>query len=117
MKDSWLTPEGKIIEVGDFRHNEYAYEYLKTSMTDEEYKAFQNRHISPYIVLHEKGWIRVKFKNSPKVEFLGDCIDLTKPQRNTIDPAMNDRQLKVAKMICDEVGEDFHRAINDKRFW
>ena len=61
----------------------------------------------------------MKYNSSylPKVEILGSCISLQCLQRNTIDPAMNSRQLRVAKLICDEVGEDFHKAINDKRFW
>ena len=37
MKDSWLTPEGKIIEVGDFQHNEYASDLLEEEMGLEEY--------------------------------------------------------------------------------
>ena len=121
MKDSWLTPEGKIIEVGDFQHNEYASDLLEEEMGLEElHKYMRKNHCSyPYEVLHERGWVRIKFNTAyaPKVEILGGCIDLTKPQKNTMDPAMNSAQLKVAKRLCEEVGEDFHRAINDKRFW
>lgn len=62
MKDSWLTPDGKIIEVGDFQHNEYASEYLS------------------------------------RIEILGGDIDLTKPMRNTINPTMNEKQIKCTKM-------------------
>jgi len=119
MKDCWIKPNGQIIEVGDFMHNEYASELLKEEMGDSYYENVHGKNKYPYVILHERGWIRVKFNTSylPKIEILGGCIDLTKQMRNTIDPAMNSAQMKKAKMLCDEVGEDFNRAINDKRFW
>jgi hypothetical protein len=73
----------------------------------------------PYEVLHKRGWIRVKYNTSylPRIELLGHCIDLTKPMRNTIDPPMNERQLRVARELCELYDTPFHVAINDKRFW
>jgi hypothetical protein len=53
----------------------------------------------------------------PRIEILGGCIDLTKQAKNTIDPAMNEKQLKVAKKLCEDCNTEFHVAINDKRFW
>ena len=118
MNDCWIDPKGQIYEVPDFGHNDFAYEYLEKQIGFEEMMKIKGIR-SAYSILHDMGWVRVKYNTSyaPKVEILGDCIDLTKPQKNTIDPAMNSIQLRVAKQICDEIGEDFHRAINDKRWW
>jgi len=76
-------------------------------------------HKYPYELLHDRGWVRVKYNvvYSPKIEILGGCIDLTRQRRNTMDPAMNSKQMRIAKLMCEEVGEDFNKAINDKRFW
>ena len=73
----------------------------------------------PYQVLCKRGWIRIQINDSylPKIKFHGDCIDLTKPMRNTMCPAMNERQLRVAKELCEKYETEFHVAINDKRFW
>lgn len=121
MKDSWLTPNGEIIEVGDFQHNEYAFDLLEEEMGLEElFDYMAKEHVSyPYEVLHKRGWIRIKYNTSylPRIAILGNCIDLTKPMRNTINPAMNEYQMKVVRGICEKVGESLHRAINDKRFW
>ena len=48
---------------------------------------------------------------------LSNCIDMTRPMRNTIDPPMNAIQMRVAKSICDEYGITLHKAINDKMWW
>lgn len=37
--------------------------------------------------------------------------------RNTINPAMNTKQMKVVKRLCEEYDTEFHVAINDKMFW
>jgi len=68
-------------------------------------------------VLHNRGWVRVKILSSGKLSLLGNCIDLTRVMRNTIDPAMNNRQMRVAKRLCLENNTLFHEAVNDKRFW
>jgi hypothetical protein len=119
--DSWLDPNGNIIEVGQFNHNEYASELLKKEMGIKRlYDFMEKNYISyPYSILHKRGWIRIIYRNNPlqKIEIIGDCIDLTKPMRNTIDPAMNESQLRVAKILCEECNTLFHIAINDKRFW
>lgn len=120
MKDCWIDPNGKIHEVPSCGHNDFASKIIENEMGFYEANDFLNdKLIYPYEWLHDKGWVRVRYNTSylPKVEIFGGCIDLTKPQRNTVDPAMNSRQMRVARLICDEVGEDFHRAINDKRFW
>ena len=121
-KDAWLKPNGEIIEVGFCEHNEFAHDYLEQEMGSIEnlYKYMDEISVSyPYEVLHERGWVRIKYNDSflPKVEILGNCISLCELQRNTMHPAMNQTQLRIAKKICEEVGEEFHRAINDKRFW
>jgi len=121
MRDSWLTVKGQIIEVGDSQHNEYASNLLEGEMGLEGlYDYMDKHHMSyPYEVLHERGWVRIKFNTNylPRIEILGGCINLTKPMRNTIDPAMNERQLKVAKELCEDCNTLLHVAINDKRFW
>lgn len=118
MENCWLDPQGKIHEVPDFGHNQFAYEYLEEMMGFEEMMKIKGSR-SAYCILHDMGWIRVKYNTTypPKIEILGGCIDLTKPQRNTMDPPMNNHQMKVAKLLCEEVGEDFHRAINHKTWW
>ena len=120
MRDSWLDPNGKLIEVGEFQHNSYASDLLEEEMGLEGLHAYMNKNrISyPYEVLHERGWVRVKFNNySPKVEVCGGCINLVRPMRNTIDPPMNERQMKVVMELCELYDTSFHKAINDKRFW
>ena len=121
MRDCWLTPNGEIIEVGTCQHNEYASNLLEEEMGLEELYDYmdKNNMYYPYEVLHHRGWVRIKFNTAylPRVEILGGCIDLTKPMKNTIDPAMNERQLRVANGICERYNTTLHMAINDKRFW
>jgi len=121
MKDSWLKPNGEIIEVGDFMHNEYAYELLETEMGMEQLHDYMEEHNyqSASDVLHKRGWIRIKYNKAylPRIEILGNCISLSRPERNTIDPRMNSKQLKVAKQLCEENDTTLHVAVNDKRFW
>ena len=120
--DFWLTTNGDIIEVGSMEHNNYAQRLLEKELGFTEMMELLERkdNCSPYQILHKRGWVRGvirKYSNGAKtLEFLGDCVDLTKPMRNTIDPAMNLKQLRIAKMICKELNTDFHTAINDKRF-
>jgi len=117
MNDAWIDDKGRLIEVST--HNRYASELLEKEMGFEElYEYLENNDIEyPYQLLHKRGWVRVKVYSAGRIQILGDCIDLTKQMRNTIDPAMNDRQLRVANQLCREVGMDFHNAINDRRFW
>lgn len=120
MRDSWLTPNGEIIEVGDSQHNEYASDLLEEEMGLFELHDYMSKNnISyPYEILHQRGWIRIKYNTYlPKIEILGNCISLAKLMRNTMDPAMNEKQLKVAKQLCEECNTSLHMAINDKRFW
>lgn len=42
---------------------------------------------------------------------------MTKSMRNTIDTAMNERHMRVAKDICIKHGFNFHKAINPEMFW
>jgi hypothetical protein len=120
MIDIWLDIDGNILEA-EGSHNKYAYEILEEEMGLEELNNYMDKNnISyPYQILHKRGWIRIKFNTSylPRIEILGDCIDLTKPMKNTIDPAMNERQMRVAKELCEKYNTSFHIAINDKRFW
>lgn len=122
MRDSWLNPKGEIIEVGDFQHNEYASEILEAEFGDLEklHDYMEENHCQyAYEVLHLRGWVRIKYNTAylPRIQILGSCIDLTKPARNTIDPAMNERQIRVAKELCEKCNTSLHVAINDKRFW
>jgi hypothetical protein len=120
MQDSWLTPEGEIIEVGKFKHNEYAKNLLIEEMGFDGYLDFmqENSFDLEYRVLHQRGWVRIKYTNyKPYVTILGDCVDMTKPMKNTLKPAMNDKQMRTAKEICDLEGVDFHKAINHNMFW
>jgi hypothetical protein len=119
MKDSWLNPDGEIIELGEnICHEEYAIDYLKKEVGIEEYYK-QNLHFNAYRELHRRGWIRIQINTNKyqKVRIIGDFVDLEIPMRNTIDPAMNERQLRVAKELCEKYETEFHVAINDKRFW
>ncbi len=119
--DCWLDPNGKIIEVGCSQHNEYASNLLEEEMGFLEFMDYMDKNnIScPYEVLHKRGWVRITYNRDylPRIQILGGCIDMTKPARNTIDPAMNEQQLRVAKQLCEECNTSFHVAINDKRFW
>lgn len=112
----WLTDDAKLIEVRFAGHNDYATELLKEEIGIIEFnEMICNSRKYPYQILHQRGWIRIK-ASSTDFQILGDCIDLTKPQRNTIDPKMNVSQLEVAKRLCNEYNYSFHKAINDKRF-
>lgn len=72
----------------------------------------------PYQFLHKKGWIWTKFtKAEPYICIFGNSTDMTKSMRNTIDTAMNERQMRVAKDICIKHGFNFHKAINPEMFW
>lgn len=118
--DSWLDPDGNIIEVGRFAHNSYANELLIGELggINEVFDYMEEHKLSyPYEVLHKRGWVRIKIRFDYSYQFLGNTIDLTKPMRNTINPAMNEAQLRVAMELCNNDKEVFHRAINDKRFW
>jgi len=121
MKDAWLDPNGRLIEIGEAQHNNYASELLEEELGFEEMMNLLNNNNSyPYEILHDRGWVRIKYvkyrDGTQILEILGNCIDLTKPMRNTIDPSMNSKQMRVAKRICFDVNYDFHKAINDRRF-
>lgn len=121
MKDIWLTDKGELIYIdSQSSHNEYAIDLLSKEKGKPYWEFYLELDMSyPYQVLHERGWIRIKIVEHrvPKIEIYGDGIDLTKPMRNTMDPAMNERQIRIAKKLCDENDTEFHVAINDKRFW
>ena len=44
-------------------------------------------------------------------------MDMNKPMRNTINPAMNEKQMAVALDLCEKCNTTLHVAINDKMFW
>ena len=113
--DSWLTPDGEIIEVGKFNHNSYARELL----TIENGGRIEFNSTYPYSELHKRGWIRIKYNTEylPKIHILGDCMDISRPMRNTMSPAMNEKQMRVALELCKKCNTTLHMAINDKRFW
>jgi hypothetical protein len=121
MVDSWLSPGGDIKTVGRFEHNRFAFKMLEEEMGHEQLLEYMssNNWSSATEILHSRGWVRIKFNTSyfPRIQLLGNCIDLTRPMRNTIDPGMNQRQLSIAKKLCQEYNTPFYVAINDKRFW
>lgn len=119
MNDAWIDCNGKIIEVRDSGHNDYASDLLEEEMGLEEMMDYlDEKNLSyPYEELHERGWVRLKVLSTGKIEILGGCIDLTKPMRNTLDPKMNTTQLRIAKKLCKESNTMFNTAINDRRFW
>jgi len=120
MKDCWINPNGELIKVGLSQHNEYAYELLVEEMGMRQLRNYMRKYNcqSSTEVLHMRGWIRIKYSTHLKIiQILGNCIDLTRAQRNTIDPKMNSKQLKVAKRLCKENNTTLHMAVNDKRFW
>lgn len=109
-----MNPEGELIECSS--HNEYAIDLMSNS---EEIKELNISYEYPYQLLHKLGWVRIEINtmHDQKVGIYGDCIDLTRPMRNTLDPRMNESQMYQAKRICIEYGTTLHQAINDKRFW
>ena len=117
--DAWLDPNGKLHQVGDGMHNSFAGDLLIAEMGLE--KMMENRRATklyPFEVLHSRGWVRVKLsKFAPFVIILGNHMDVCRPMRNTSEPAMNQTQLRIANLICEEYGTTLHKAINDKRFW
>ena len=117
-KNAWLDPRGKLHEVQQCCHYEFAISFLKNELGEDGYRKLRLRMLSPTTALHKRGWVRIELHDYlPKVQILGDCIDLTRPMRNTMCPAMNQTQLRIAKQICEEYGTTLHKAINDKRFW
>ncbi len=121
MKDSWLKPSGQIIEVGNYQHDGYAYELLEEKMGMEALHDYMEEHdcLSATEVLHTKGWVRITYNTAflPRIAILGNCVSLVSLQRNTIDPRMNSKQLKVARQLCKDNNTTLHVAVNDKRFW
>jgi len=116
--DAWLTVNAKIIPVGKMQHNTYASELLIDEMGLEGMMNYleDNGKSNSYEILHKKGWVRIRYNCRDKIEILGNCVDLTKPMRNTIDPAMNTEQMRVAKRLCKDNGRTLQDAINDERF-
>jgi hypothetical protein len=119
--DSWLTPEGEIIEVGSYGHNSFASEYLIKELGEiEYYNLIMCSHYDyDYVELHKRGWIRIKYNTAylPRIEIMGNTIDYTKPMRNTMSPAMNETQMAVALWLCVKCNTTLHMAINPKCFW
>ena len=117
-QDAWLDPDGHIIEVGHMQHNNYASELLENEMGFERMMDYIDKHniSSPYEILHLRGWVRIVYNCDDTLEILGNCIDLTKPMRNTIDPVMNVKQLRVAKKLCRDNGITLQDAVNCGRF-
>ena len=119
MEGCWINPEGKIFEVRSCRHLEFATYYLKENMSWDEYEeSRRDLYETPSETLMKRGWVRVEINPyEPRVQILGNCIDMTRPMRNTMDPPMNVIQMRVAKAICAEYGITLHKAINDKMWW
>lgn len=111
----WLDENAKLIEVPFAGHNDYATELLKEELGITQFHEYITNNNYPYQFLHKKGWVRIKASET-NFQIYGDCIDLTKQQRNTIDPKMNSKQLLVTKKLCKEYNYPFLNAINDKRF-
>ncbi len=118
MKDSWLKPNGELIEVGQAKHNDYATDYLLNELGREGTESLLDKSnlSSPYEVLHNRGWIIVRFLHNQTVSIVGNCVNLTKLMRNTQDPAMNSAQMRVAKKLCRLTNTSLIDALNDKRF-
>ena len=117
-KDAWMEPNGKLHEVASCCHLEFAESYLKKELGDDYKNQVWGSNPSPTEVLSSRGWVRIEIVSyEPEVQILGNCIDLCQPMRNTMEPAMNQTQIRIAKQICEEYGTTLHKAINDKRFW
>ena len=113
----WIDDNGNIIEVPKFGHNDYAYELLKEEIGRfkiMDYLEEKNCN-HPYQILHKRGWVRVSELLTGKIRIYGDCISYVGIMRNTMSPAMNEKQLKTAKKICKRFNTEFLDAINDFR--
>lgn len=114
----WLTPEGKLYEVGWCKHTDFAMNFLKKEMGEEELRKKVTGYRSYGDILHKRGWVRIEtYSVEPFVRILGNCIDPTIIMRNTMCPPMNASQMRVAKMMCEENNTTLYKALNDKRFW
>lgn len=114
----WITHEGTLHEVPYCGHTEFAINFLKKELGEEELKKQVDSYRSYGDILHQRGWVRVEiFSMEPFVRILGNCVDPCKIMRNTMDPPMNPIQMRIAKMLCDEHNTTLFKALNDKRFW
>lgn len=114
--DSWLLPDGSIVECGKSKHNVYATEFLLKEFGSllklEKYIKSVGVEYA-YQVLCKMGWVRIKYKSGrPKINILGGCLVPGEIMRNTMNPQMNEAQYKVAKELCLENNVDFLEAIN-----
>jgi hypothetical protein len=107
MNNFFIKPNGHVIWLKQCSHEDFAYDYINDSYDINKSATEQ---------LHEKGWVKGVVNSDGRVEIFGGCVNLTKPMKNTIDPAMNINQIISAKKICAENEYDFYKAINDKRF-
>jgi hypothetical protein len=115
--NSWIDPQGKVISVPMAGHNDYATKHLKEGLQCNLIDLLEEEGVDyPYQLLHKRGWIRC-MDHQGKISIMGDCIDLTKPMRNTMDPPMNAAQMRTAKRLASENGTTIHKLINPKMFW
>ncbi len=108
MQNAWITNTGVVKYCTS--HDEFAWEYLQENLTVEEYDERVDSHEYGYQHLHNMGWVRVKFSYG-KMRVMGDCMDLTKPMTNTMDPVMNNAQMRTVKRWLEELGQEFSDEI------
>ena len=112
MECYWIDCEGIIIECGS--HNKFATEYFESELGfDELMKMIEKEGVEyPYQLLHKRGWIRVGTNHKNKLRVWGNCCSPGKIMRNTMNPAMNPKQIKTVKKLCEKYNTEYLDAIN-----
>ena len=95
----WIDPTGKVHRCAS--HDNFAKELLCDHLYDYE---------SSTAYLHSMGWVRLQV--FPRyLNVLGNTVDLKKPMRNTIDPAMNQRQIRTVKSFLKDLNLEYDHTI------
>lgn len=108
----WLDPNGRLHNSGN-SHNKFAEQFIENNIEyNKMFLEVENDIVEYHFeFLHYLGWVRVTINNN-KISILGNSGAPDKILRNTMQPAMNPKQLRVAKKLCKEFNHTFLDAIN-----